>query len=131
MFVTRFWTCRLPRELILYCDVCKNNQRWRFQEGSWSDGRVYFGREQELHCKYVCKNCERSDVYFAYYWDKAAKQSVGVFLKFGQYPPLQDFFKIEPQLEKILDSKDLKLFRQALICRSSNFGIAAARIFDA
>ena len=45
------WTLRLPRELILYCDVCKNNQRWRFQEGSWSDGRVYFGREQELHCK--------------------------------------------------------------------------------
>jgi hypothetical protein len=48
-----------------------------------------------------------------------------VFLKVGQYPPLEE--TIAPELEKRLavNSDDLQFYRKALRCRNFNFGLAA------
>jgi hypothetical protein len=107
----------LPSELTMFCDSCDKEQRWK------SDKTEVYFRDGFHDVQYFCKNCSAYSVTYFFKWFPTKEG--GVFYKVGQFPPLENFFQIEPLLKRCLDDTDLKLFRQALITRNSNFGIGS------
>ena len=113
----------LPQEIILPCKTCKTEQRWRRTGGGvGAEGRIYLNTEPH-DAIYKCQVCDRREVYFTFYW--YLTEEGGLFQKIGQYPPLHYFQDVPRELTDLLSDSDLKLYRQALSNRNSNFGIGA------
>jgi hypothetical protein len=85
----------------------------------WGGGNTF--TEKEV-LSYHCRGCGSVKEYWlTFYWDR--KESKGTVSKIGQLPSLE----LSPPhlIAAGMDPQDLKLYRQALTCRNSNFGIAA------
>ena len=113
----------LPEEITLPCRTCTSEQRWRRTEGGVGvEGWVYLNKEPHVTV-YKCINCEQRTVYFTFYW--YLTEAGGLFQKIGQYPPLHYFLGVPREMSDLLSDAELKLYRQALSNRNSNFGIGA------
>jgi hypothetical protein len=106
----------LPSVISLFCSDCEKEQWWDTNVYAESNHRTGFGEKE-----YTCKNCGRNRVRYYYYW--GYKNGTGVFLKIGQYPPLEDV--PPPELEKTLGAEDFDLYKKALRSRNFNYGIGA------
>jgi hypothetical protein len=108
----------LPEEISGFCshEKCKKEQRWRKSSPEYGNKRGWGTVE------YVCRNCGKNTAAFYFYWG-GEDAGGGVFLKAGQFPPLQ---KEPPQrLAKKLDKTDLDLYRKALTSRNNSYGLGA------
>ncbi len=113
----------LPQEIVLPCSNCKGDGRWRRTGGGvGGEGRIYLNKEPH-NASYTCNGCDRREIYFAFYW--YLTPDGGLFQKIGQYPPLHYFHVVSRDLATMLSDAGLKLYRQALSNRNSNFGIGA------
>lgn len=120
----------LPQNIWLYCEKCKNVQRWS-RETMRKDARGISHRIKQrigfVEAIYHCRNCPIDPPFVRYslYWSKKDEplDAVGEFLKVGQWPPLEE--KVPATVEKILDEEDLAFYKNALRMRNNNLGIAA------
>src|ERR1700733_6277948 len=107
----------VPTEISLFCDndKCMKEQLWHAE--------IYTGQQKSgfNQKEYTCKNCGRSTTRYYFYWHGDA--SGALFIKVGQYPPLQ----IEPplRLAKKLNKADLGLYRKALTSRNNSYGLGS------
>ena len=73
---------------------------------------------------YQCRACRTGK----YYWLLLTfGESGGTVIKTGQHPALE--LNPLPIIAAGMEKDDLRLYRQALTCRHSNFGIAAVAYF--
>jgi hypothetical protein len=110
-----------PSVISMQWPKCVHRQPWELKSGSVDLGNMYQLNLPRFHevC-FACKACEcRQHLWLRI---KAGKTG-GSILKTGQYPPLA--VDPPPLVSAGMDKTDLRLYRQALICRNSNFGIAA------
>lgn len=105
----------LPQLISLYCTRCRKEQLWGHGGASGKDKYGFASAE------YRCRNCATETVRFYFYWGPAENRSL--FMKVGQYPPLEE--RILPELEKRLKAEDLDFYKKALRCRNFNYGLAA------
>jgi hypothetical protein len=108
---------QVPRFLEIWCDNCSLTTVWeaKFYEGeSNNDG---FNTKS-----YTCRNCGNREARYYFRWHVGAA-SGSVFVKVGQYPPLEE--RVGESLKRMLDADDLKMYRNALKMRNFNMGIAA------
>jgi hypothetical protein len=120
----------LPLNIWLYCERCKNVQRWSRDttrkdfRGVSHRIRHRVGWEDVL---YSCRNCPSnpSAVRYNFYWSQDAEpaDAIGEFLKVGQWPPLEE--RVPDTLKKVLDKDDLAFYKNAIRMRNYNLGIAA------
>lgn len=107
----------LPQEISFFCDnpKCKKEQLWQRAQIGTADKGGWRGRE------YTCRNCGKNTIRYYFFW--VGEDQNGLFLKVGQYPPLQK----EPplRLAKKLDETDLDLYRKALTSRNNAYGLGA------
>ncbi|MGD1098688.1 MAG: hypothetical protein ABSB35_42765 [Bryobacteraceae bacterium] len=114
----------LPDQIEMFCSGsdCLKEQRWKLVEPHGNDvGRVFRVDREYVKVVYVCRNCER--VTYTYWLFFALKKEGGVVIKVGQFPPLER----EPSsvVASAMNEYDLLLYRHALTCRNSTFGIGA------
>ena len=107
---------QLPEEIELFCTRCAHMQRWK---GSGSE--VYFRNDSFHDAIFTCKNCTQERVKYFFVW--SIDEQGGIFIKVGQYPPLE--INPAPDLEKKLGPENTALYKKALICRNQSFGLAA------
>jgi hypothetical protein len=112
----------LPDEVETYCSVCRRDQRWKLIEptGVYS-GAVFRMDRVYVEVRFVCRNCERRT--HTYFFFVSVGKNDGVIVKVGQHPALER----EPSevLRSAMEESDVVLYKHALTCRNSNFGIAA------
>jgi len=120
----------LPQNIWLYCEKCKNVQRWSRETMRKGNSGVSYRIRQRVGFTdviYHCRNCpiDPPFVRYSFYWSKKeeVEDAVGEFLKVGQYPPLEE--RVPSTVEKILDKEDLAFYKNALRMRNYNLGIAA------
>jgi hypothetical protein len=119
----------LPASVSMRCHNCDHIQPWKITEPagrkvylSGHGGPVIRNWTAFPTIRYSCRACFASALYcFRITWDKAKDE--GLITKIGQYPALE----LEPPkiIADCMDSVDSGLYRHALTCRHSNFGIAA------
>jgi hypothetical protein len=109
-------TLKLPGHIHLHCRSCGTTQKFTSKADQAVNHRVGFSRQN-----YVCR-CHHSQIRFCFHWN-LGPDKLAHFIKFGQYPPLDD--QINPALEKTLDEEDVKLYRNAIRLRNFNMGIGA------
>jgi len=106
---------QFPNSLRMECTQCNHDQPWDVLEPN--HGAVYLHldgfegpRRTYSIVKYSCRACRTANQYW-------------FFMKIGQYPPLW----LEPPalVASGMEKDDLALYRKALTCRNSSFGIAA------
>lgn len=103
----------LPSEISRFCDnaKCQKEQLWK-KGGYGGHDKIGWSTQE-----YGCRNRGENGIRFYYHW------SNGLFLKAGQFPPLQ---KEPPQrLAKKLSKVDLDLYRKALTSRNEAYGLGA------
>jgi|SRR5579872_666553 len=119
----------LPANIWLFCEKCKNVQRW---------GREVFRKVGGINTRikqkvgwadvlYTCRNCPSgpSLVRYNFFWfqDDDDADADGEFSKVGQWPPLEE--RVPTTLERHLDEEDLAFYKNAIRMRNHNLGIAA------
>lgn len=111
----------VPGEITTMCSVCDHDQQWRLEDTDEVHGDEVYILSGFIVLRYRCKNCGSAWRHFCLIID--INTSGGKIVKVGQYPPLDK----EPDrlLASAMDKADLALYRKALTCRNSNFGIAA------
>jgi hypothetical protein len=120
----------LPQNIWLYCEKCKNVQRWS-RETTRKDTRGISHRIKQrigfAEAIYHCRNCpiDPPFVRYSFYWSQKdePEDAVGEFLKVGQWPALEE--RVPDSLKKVLDKDDLAFYKNALRMRNYNLGIAA------
>jgi hypothetical protein len=119
----------LPENIWLYCEKCKNVQRWG-RETMRRVGGMSARIKQRVgfaDVVYSCRNCQRSPsaVRYNFHWsqDDEPADAIGEFLKVGQWPPLEE--RVPDTLKKVLDKDDLAFYKNAIRMRNYNLGIAA------
>jgi hypothetical protein len=109
----------LPEEISHFCDnpKCQKDQLWKKSRSVGGHDKHGWNTET-----YTCKNCDENAIRFYYYWGGSQENS-GVFLKAGQFPPLQK----EPPLRlgKKLNDTDRALYRKALTSRNNSYGLGS------
>ena len=70
---------------------------------------------------YVCRNCGKAKA--TYFLLPVLQDGGGLIMKIGQYPALE--LEPPPLVAAGMEKGDLAMYRHALTCRHSNFGIAA------
>jgi hypothetical protein len=119
----------LPENIWLFCEKCKNVQRWsremmrKISGGGFTRIRHKGGFTDVV---YTCRNCpsEPSFVRYNFYWFQAEEDTaIGEFMKVGQWPPLEE--RVPDTLKKVFDKEDLAFYKNALRMRNHNRGIAA------
>jgi hypothetical protein len=119
----------LPVNIWLFCEKCKNVQRWGREVYKKISGATYRIKQRSgwNDVVYTCRNCsvDPSAVRYNFYWSQAEvpADAVGEFLKVGQYPPLEE--RVTDALKKVLDEEDLAFYKNAIRMRNYNLGIAA------
>ena len=105
----------LPKAILMDCNRCLHRQPWDVV--SPHEGRADKGFEE---VRYKCRACHFEKRYWLLL---EFDQKGGSIIKTGQYPPLE----LEPPslVAAGMEKADLALYRRALTCRHSNFGIAA------
>ncbi len=96
-------------ELYLHCDKCRRGQRFRCSTDKIPTGATWL--------RFVCKNCDHGLVHIGVLFAELQVQ------KIGQFPPLQR--TPPPELDSVMTDEDRSLYRNALTCRNSNFGLGA------
>ena len=113
----------LPRRLKIYCNhnKCQQETQWETDETIQYFSSSGFIRDR----RYTCRNCGERSIYYYFIWQEGKTGSV--FVKIGQYPPLE----IEPstELSKALGSEDAKLYKKGLINANFNHGLGAVAYF--
>jgi hypothetical protein len=109
-------SARVPTLLVLFCDLCGNQEIWETTFHQFEENTTGFGVKE-----YKCRNCAGRVARFYFYW---ARQDDGryLFFKAGQYPELEE--RVSLPLQKEL-GKDLKLYKNAIRLRNFNLGIGA------
>jgi hypothetical protein len=105
----------LPKAIQMNCPRCLHRQPWDLK--SPFDGRAELGFSR---LNYGCRACHlRKDYWLLLTFDETG----GSIIKTGQYPALE----LEPPslVAAGMEKEDLALYRRALTCRHSNFGIGA------
>jgi hypothetical protein len=119
----------LPENIWLYCEKCKNVQRWSRQTTQKSGGMTYRIKQKVgwAEVNYSCRNCPNvpSFVRYYFYWLQKDEppEAPGEFLKVGQWPPLEE--RVPDTLKNVLDKEDLAFYKNAIRMRNHNLGIAA------
>jgi hypothetical protein len=111
-----------PDEISLSCNRCDQEQRWRLTEPCGYNQVGWIWTIQGFtKLVYGCKNCESETATFLILTN--ITKAGGSIVKVGQFPALER----EPSrgLASALHLDDLALYRHALTCRNSNFGIGA------
>jgi hypothetical protein len=111
----RVYTLQLPKAIKAHCNSCAHAQPWDVRVPL--DGQAKLGL---VDVGYACRACRLSQ----HYWLLLTfDESGGSIIKVGQHPPLE----LEPPVLVAagMNKSDLGLYRHALTCRNSNFGIAA------
>ncbi len=116
-----------PGELRLFCEKCEFETKWQIWPNenivtSARRGVTVAPTEHFFIKKYVCKNCGRALIRYFYYGTRS-DGSGGLFYKVGQWPELEE--RVPKALEDKLSAEDLKAYKNALMMRNFNLGIAA------
>ena len=117
----------LPEEAARYCERCKTVQRWRLVKPRTNFGYAQIPiieeeEDEEIRAlRFDCKNCE--SVLMVFLKIDINPGRVSEVVKVGQYPALE--LEPSPILASAMTKENLILYRHALTCRNSNFGIAA------
>jgi hypothetical protein len=116
----------LPEEVEKYCEQCRQLQRWRlghapndFDDFELPQMQTVSGETRTL--RFICKNCEAALTVFLKI--DISPAGVSEIVKVGQYPALE--LEPPPILASAMTKEDLILYRHALTCRNSTFGIGA------
>jgi hypothetical protein len=119
------YVVRLPKTIRNGCTRCGHVQPWDIEEPD--EGKAYLNSETKPYTAFTavtfkCRACSLHQRYWLFLTWKTNAQE-GSLTKVGQYPALE----LEPPkvVAAGMDSTDLALYRRALTCRNSNFGIAA------
>jgi hypothetical protein len=120
----------LPESIWLFCERCKNLQRWAREtmrsRGSMGSYRIK-QRTGWNDVVYTCRNCSGrpSAIRYYFYWsqDDEPADAIGEFLKIGQWPPLEE--RVPETLETVLDKEDLAFYKNAIRMRNYKLGVAA------
>ncbi len=105
----------LPTVIPMDCARCVHRQPWDVSyphKGMADLGFAVVG--------YFCRACRLKRNYWLCL---TCDDTKGTIIKTGQYPPLE--LEPPPPVAAGMDKGDLALYRHALTCRNSNFGIAA------
>lgn len=120
----------LPANIWLYCAKCKAVQRWAretMKRKPTGVSHLIMQRVGWCDVVYTCQNCPNapSAVRYYFYWGQKDEpaDSVGEFIKVGQWPPLEE--RVPAALEKALDKEDLAFYKNAIRMRNYNLGVAA------
>ncbi len=105
----------LPKAVQIDCPRCVHRQPWDLR--SPQHGKAENGFSE---ITYACRACRLRKDYWLWL---AFDEKGGSITKTGQYPPLE--LDPPPLVAAGMGKGDLSLYRRALTCRHSNFGIAA------
>jgi len=106
----------LPKRISLYCTRCRNPQQWQTDRAE-----VYFTPNGFEERKYTCRNCGMNSITYFFGWRET--EEGGLFIKVGQYPPLNH--QPPKDLAKRLDKDDLDFYVKALDSRNFGYGLGA------
>jgi hypothetical protein len=111
----------LPLEIDRYCETCKQIQRWQLKQPHDQGGFPKTSSEITF-IRFDCKNCESGSL-LVFLRVRVDEETIVHIVKVGQYPALE--LNPSPILASAMTRNDLALYRHALTCRNSNFGIGA------
>ena len=101
--------------LELHCTGCKKPQLWE-------PSVDFLGLSTGLHSvSYVCRNCKEHS--YTYYLWSSLNNDFLMVQKIGQHP--KPLVVIPSIVENALGGDDAKFYRQGILCRNNNMGIAA------
>ena len=107
---------QLPQEIRMDCEACCHKQPWDIH----SPHRGQAAADMLCNTRYDCRACHASKYYWLY---MEFDDEGGIVTKVGQVPALE--LQPPPLIAAGMEKDDLRLYRHALTCRHSSFGIAA------
>lgn len=113
---------QLPMSLAMECDTCRHSQPWDLRKPNEGLVGLTMNPADALQAEvlFVCRACGRKSLYWL---NIVCGETGGSLRKIGQEPGL--LLNPPPLIAETMDQDDLALYRRALACRNSNFGIAA------
>lgn len=108
----------LPGRIRLWCPGCGTEQNWGYPSRPGTSHKTGHPTEQT----YGCLNCGKCHISYNFWWGLGADK-VSKFFKIGQWPALEE--SIAPELEKVLEGDDVRLYKNAIRLRNFNLGLGA------